>query len=130
MPALYVDTGALGRVLLGEPDRAAILRELTRFDQTVSSRLLGVELRRLALRSARLDATEQLLAGIALIPIADPILTAAATIRPATVATLDAIHLATVVALAEAGTLDAVMTYDAQLAQSAQHHGITVIAPS
>ena len=56
MAALYVDTSALGRVLLGEPDRAAILRELTRFDQTVSSRLLGVELRRLALRSARLDA--------------------------------------------------------------------------
>jgi uncharacterized protein len=130
VPALYVDTSALGRVLLGEPDRAAILRELTRFDQKVSSRLLGVELRRLALPSAQLDATEQLLAGIALIPIADPILRAAETIRPAMVATLDAIHLATAVALAEAGTLDAVMTYDAQLAQGAQHHGITVIAPS
>jgi len=130
VPTLYVDTSALGRVLLGEPDRAAILRALADFEERVSSRLLALELRRLALRIAQHEATEQLLAGIALIPIADPVLRAAEAIPPATVATLHAIHLATAVTLVQAGALDALMTYDAQLAAGAAHHGITVIAPS
>src|SRR5829696_9130933 len=42
VPALYLDTSVLGRVLLGEPDAAAILRELGEFEEHVSSRLLRV----------------------------------------------------------------------------------------
>jgi len=47
---VYVDTGALGRLLLGEPDAPAILRDIGPFEQRVASRLVRVELRRLALR--------------------------------------------------------------------------------
>jgi uncharacterized protein len=126
---LYVDTSALGRVLLGEPDRSAILHELGRFEQKVSSRLLALELRRLALHAGLRDAAEQLLAGVALIPITDPILGAADAMGPTSVATLDAIHLATALSLVSERALDALMTYDAQLAAGARHHGIAVIAP-
>ena len=83
MPAVYLDTSALGRVLLGEPEAPAVLRALERFDQRVASRLLRVELRRLALREDRLDDAGRLLAGVALMPLDDAVLNAAETVAPA-----------------------------------------------
>jgi predicted nucleic acid-binding protein len=127
---VYVDTSALGRVLLGEPDAPAILRDLGGFDQRVASRLLRVELRRLALREQRLHDADQLLAGLALLPLDEALLAAAETVPPSTVATLDAIHLVTALALSGAGRLDAVMTYDARLADGARQRGLTVLAPA
>ena len=47
----------------------------------------------------------------------------------ATVATLDAIHLATALKLAGAGILNTVMTYDARLASAVELHGLRVAAP-
>jgi predicted nucleic acid-binding protein len=130
VPAVYLDTSALGRVLLGEPDAAAILRDLGRFDQHIASRLLRIELRRLALRHDQLEAANQLLAAVALIPLEEALLTGAETIPPATVTTLDAIHLVTALRLSEAGLLDTVMTYDGRLADGARQHGLTVLAPA
>jgi predicted nucleic acid-binding protein len=130
MAAVYVDTSAVGRVLLGEPDAPAVLRDLADFDQHVASRLLRIELRRLALREDALEAADRLLDGVALIPLDDPILASSETLPPATVATLDAIHLATALRLATAGVLDTVMTYDRRLAEGAAHHGLRVLAPA
>jgi uncharacterized protein with PIN domain len=50
MAGLYLDTSALGRVLLAEPDAKAIRATLGTFDAWWSSALLAVELRRLARR--------------------------------------------------------------------------------
>ncbi len=127
---MYVDTSAVGRVLLGEPDAPAVLRDLADFDQHVASRLLRIELRRLALREDALEAADRLLDGVALIPLDDAILASSETLPPATVATLDAIHLATALRLATAGVLDTVMTYDRRLADGAAHHGLRVLAPA
>ena len=77
-----------------------------------------------------LDRVETLLAGISLIPLDEQILAAAETLTPPTVATLDAIHLATAIRLSTTGELDALMTYDKQLAVGAREHGITVLSPS
>lgn len=128
--AVYVDTSALGRVLLTEPDEPAIKRSLADYDKIVSSRLLQVELRRLAFRKNLLNATAELLAEVALISMNELILTASETLSPSAVGTLDAIHLATAVSLSKAGELNALMTYDKQLAAGAQAHGITVLSPS
>jgi uncharacterized protein len=130
VPSVYLDTSALGRVLLDEPDRSTILRDIEAFDVRVASRLLRIELRRLALRHGLLEAADQLLARVSLIPLDDAILAIAETTPPPTVATLDAIHLATALRLADAGALDAIMTYDVRLAEEAQQHGLTVLAPS
>ena len=127
---MYVDTSAVGRVLLGEPDAPAVLHDLADFDQHVASRLLRIELRRLALREDALEAADRLLGGVALIPLDDTILASSETLPPATVATLDAIHLATALRLATAGVLDTVMTYDRRLADGAAHHGLRVLAPA
>lgn len=129
MPSVYLDTSAVGRVLLDEPDRATIVRAMDAFDVHVASRLLRIELRRLALRHDLLDAADKLLTRVALLPIDDGILTGAETTPPATVTTLDAIHLTTALRLADAGALDAMLTYDVRLAEGAQQHGLTVLAP-
>jgi predicted nucleic acid-binding protein len=127
---IYVDTSALGRVLLREPDAPLVLRALADFEQRVASRLLGVELRRLALRTDRLADADQLLAGVALIPLDDDVLALAETIGPSSVATLDAIHLVTAVRAARMAGVDSVMTYDRRLADGAREHGLAVIAPA
>ncbi len=128
--AVYLDTSALGRILLTESDAPAIKRSLAEYDKLVSSRLLQLELRRLAFRKNLLDATAELLAEVALLSMNELILTASETLSPSTVGTLDAIHLATAVCLSKAGELDALMTYDKQLAAGAREHGITVLSPS
>lgn len=129
MLAVYLDTSVLGRVLLGEPDAPVILEALEDFDQHVASRLVRIELRRLALRHGNLADADALLAAIALIPLDDAVLTAAETVSPASVATLDAIHLVAAIRLAEAGLLDALMTYDARLSEGAREHGLSVLSP-
>ena len=130
MPAVYLDTSAVGRVLLGEPDAPAVLRELTRFEQHVASRLLRIELRRLALRHGLLETAAELLAAVALVPLEQAILDSAETLLPPSVGTLDAIHLVTALRLAEAGVLDTIITYDTRLADGARHHGLTVVSPA
>jgi uncharacterized protein len=127
---VYVDTSALGRVLLEEPDKLTIKNALDTFDRVTASHLLRVELRRVGLRCELLDRVDTLLTDIALIPMDNQTLTAAETLTPSAVGTLDAIHLATAVRLAEAGELDALMTYDKRLADGAREHGITVLSPS
>lgn len=116
-------------MLLGEPDAAAVLRDLERFDQVVASVLLRVELRRLATRTRRLADADRLLAGVALVPLDPETLAAAETIPPAELGTLDAIHLVVALRLADAGFADAVMTYDRRLAGAAAAHGLPVRAP-
>jgi uncharacterized protein len=91
---------------------------------------MRVELRRPALRENALEDANRLLAGITLIPLDDAILGSSETLPPATVATLDAVHLAAALKLAAAGALDTVMTYDRRLTEAAEHHGLRVLAPA
>lgn len=128
--SVYVDTSVFGRVLLDEPDKDAIRRDLAKFERRVASRLLRVELRRLARREDALEEADHILDDVQLIPIDEAVLASAETISPTNVGTLDAIHLATAVRLAKAGKLDALMTYDKRLADGAREHDITVLSPS
>jgi predicted nucleic acid-binding protein len=116
--------------MLEEPDKKAIQRDLAGFDQSVASRLLRVELRRVGKREDAIAEADLILDDVLLIPIDESVLATAETIAPTSVGTLDAIHLATAVRLAEAGELDALMTYDKRLADGARTHGITVLSPS
>lgn len=116
-------------MLLGESDQHVIVATLRGFDRRLTSRLLAVELRRLALREGLVEDAERLLEGTSLIPLDDEILNAAEGLHPANVATLDAIHLATALRLAADGAIDALMTYDRRLAEGARFHGLTVLAP-
>lgn len=95
----------------------------------VSSRLLGIELRRLARRRDRVAAGESLAERLELVALDESLLELAEHIAPPTVATLDAIHLATAVALAEHEMVDTVLTYAVALAAGARAHGLAVLSP-
>jgi uncharacterized protein len=126
---IYVDTSALGRVLLAEPDAHAILAELSNYEELWSSSLLTVELGRLGkVRSMESEAAEQL-RTVFLHPVTEDRLRAAATVDPPTVRSLDAIHLVSAIELRAAGSISAAMTFDRQLDAGLAHHGIRVIAP-
>ncbi|MGK2937250.1 MAG: PIN domain-containing protein [Solirubrobacteraceae bacterium] len=129
MPGLYIDTSALGRILLAEPDTAAIRAALGRFDAWWSSELLVVELRRLAAKEGVVETGEALLAEVSLYAVDRALLDLASRIPPIEVRSLDAIHLQTAVTLRDAGTISAVMTYDHQLRRGCEHHGIPAEAP-
>lgn len=128
--SVYVDTSALGRALLDEPEKPAIESALDTFDHSVSSRLLRIELRRLGALRDMLDRVDRLMVDVSFIALDEQLLSAAETLTPLVVRTLDAIHLATAVRLANDGELDALMTYDKQLAVGAREHGLTVLSPS
>lgn len=130
MAGVYIDTSALARVVLGEPDAPAITAALDSFSQHFSSRLLAVELHRVTLREGMPAIADALLGSVALIPLGESILTDAQTVTPTTVATLDALHLVTALRLAEAGLISALLTFDAQLAAGAKTHGLSVLSPT
>jgi uncharacterized protein with PIN domain len=59
MAGLYLDTSALGRILLAEPDATAIRSTLSGYDAWWSSALLVVEMRRLAAREGLTAAADR-----------------------------------------------------------------------
>lgn len=130
MAGLYVDTSALGRVLLTEPDAPAIRSTLSRYDRWWSSTLLVVELRRLAARTGRETAGEALLAEMKLHPLDRSTLERASRLPPSEVRSLDAIHLEAAIALRNAGEIEAVLTFDGQLQRGCEHHLLGVEAPT
>lgn len=126
---MYVDTSVFGRVILDEPDKPAIQRALATFGQSLSSRLLRIELRRVGQRENALEEVDRILEDVVLLPMDEDVLTTAETMIPAVVGTLDAIHLTTAVRLARDGRIDTIMTYDKQLTTGAREHGLKVLSP-
>jgi predicted nucleic acid-binding protein len=129
MAGAYLDTSALGRVLLGEPDAEAIRSRLAEYDAWWSSELLVVELRRLAARERVVAAAEQLLGGVKLVPLGSASLLRASRLEPLVVRSLDAIHLEAALRLSSRREIDAVMTYDRQLQAGCAHHALTAVSP-
>ena len=131
MSLVYLDSSALVKLVVREPESAALMEFLRERPDRVSSTLVLAEVPR-ALRRARFGATarrraREILARVALVDIDRRALTAAAAIDPPIVRTLDAIHLATALALRE--DLAALVTYDRRLAVAAERADLHVQAP-
>lgn len=129
MAGIYVDTSALGRVLLGEPDAQLIRETLSQHDPWWSSALLLVELRRLARREGLEEHGEELLSLVSTRRLDSWALKRAAQLDPIEVRTLDSIHLDAAIQLKRTGAIDAVLTFDQQLQAGCAHHGLPVEAP-
>lgn len=127
----YLDTSAFLKLVVVEPESAALHRFLTRWPGRASASLLRAEAIR-ALRGAgqgaHLGAARQLLGGISLVRLDEPLLDRAAELDRRDLRSLDAIHLAA--ALAIGRDLGAFLTYDERLAGAARWHGLAVQAPS
>jgi hypothetical protein len=128
MAGLYVDTSALGRVLLTEPDAAAIQRDPQSLRPLVVERTSRSRATTLAARARRETAGEALLAEMELHPLDRLTLERASRLPPSEVRSLDAIHLDAAVELRNAGEIAAVMTFDGQLQRGCEHHQLDVEA--
>jgi uncharacterized protein len=129
---MYLDASALVKLLFEEAESEALERWITdRADvPKVTSELSTIELLRVCRRvdESSLPDARGLLAALDLIPIAGPIVEQAATVGSPDLQSLDAINLAS--ALAVGTDLAAVVTYDARLAAAAREAGLTVDAPA
>ncbi len=130
MAATYLDSSALVKLAVEEPESAALRRYLRRRRPLVSSALARTEV----LRSLLLEGEEALARGrsvldrVDLIRVNDRILNAAATLLPVEVRSLDAIHLATAQQLE--ADLGRVVTYDERMLNAATQLGIRTAAPT
>ena len=129
---VYLDSSALVKLVVLEPESAALREVLKGHAARLSSGLAEVEVPR-ALRRAGYGAAEQrrageLLARIALVDVDRAILRAAAAIAPSNLRSLDAIHLATALSLGQ--DLAGIITYDQRLAEAALSADLEVSAPT
>lgn len=127
--ALYLDSSALVKLVVPEPETEALRAELALWDRHVSSALVRTEVVRACARIgvAARRVAERVVASLDLLAIDDAILDAAGRLRPLELRTLDAIHLASAQALGAA--LGAVVAYDTRLIEGAKAAKITAIAP-
>ena len=127
---IYLDSSAIVKLAVEEPESTALRRYLRRRRPLVSSALARAEVGRalLPLGEAALRRGQDVLSRLELIRINDRILIAAGSLLPAELRTLDAIHLATAQQLET--ELARLLTYDERMSAAAQTIGCTVVAPN
>ncbi len=130
MTALYLDSSAFVKIVVPEPESGALRAFLGRRPgRRVSSSLLRAE----ALRAVRhlgpeaLSRVRDALRRVDLVAVDDRILDAAGVLEPRLLRTLDAIHLATALALGE--DLGTILTYDERMLEGARLLGLTSSGP-
>ena len=126
-----MDTSALVKLIVDEPETGA-LREWLAVEprEPVSCDLARTELLRVVRRTApdRAVAARRLLEAVTLTQVTTAVFEQAGRLDPASLRSLDAIHLAAALDLGD--DLDGLVTYDSVLARAAASAGIEVTAPA
>ena len=134
MTGVYLDASAIVKLGTAEPESLALRAWLRDRSPLLTSRISTVEVARAIGRNeagsvaAGRAAAREVFTSVALTELDAGIANRAAELGPATLRALDAIHLATVLALG--GELAAFVTYDGRLADAARAAGLEVIAPA
>ncbi len=125
----YLDSSAIVKLVVREPETPALLRYLRRRRPVVASALARTEVGRatLSLGPVVEQRVREVLDRLDLVRVNDRVLRDAAALVPVELRSLDAIHLAT--ARLFGPTLAGLVTYDARMAQAARLLGIKVLAP-
>ncbi|HEV2975044.1 MAG TPA: type II toxin-antitoxin system VapC family toxin [Solirubrobacteraceae bacterium] len=126
----YVDSSALVKLAVHEPESLALRRYLKRRRPLVCSALARTEVARalLSLGERAVRRGEEVLARIDLVRVNDRVLNAAGQMSPSELRSLDAIHLAT--AQLFGVELWGVVTYDNRMAAAAKELGWRVAQPA
>jgi uncharacterized protein len=131
---VYLDTSALVKLAVDEPESKALRAMLESAPRRVSSELVVVELfRAVRRRDPGGDLGLETLAGevlktVSLYAMTRPLLMEAALLGPAELRSLDAVHLATALRLSD--ELEAIISYDQRLSVAAETNGLQVLAPA
>jgi hypothetical protein len=128
---VYLDTSAFVKLVIPEPETAALVAQLTTMARLVASEILEVEALRATRRASGEDgaaAARAQLTGVRLLPLTDQIRKRASELEPVTLRSLDAIHIATALDLGE--RLARLYAYDARMAAAASGAGLCVCAPA
>lgn len=126
----YVDSSAIVKLVVAEPDSQTLLRYLARRQPLVSSALARTEVAR-ALLPAGVEAVargHEALRRIQLLRVNDRVLSEAGRMEPHDLRSLDAIHLASARQLGAAVKL--IVTYDERMIGAAKALGWSVASPS
>ncbi len=129
MPATYLDSSAIVKLIVAELESAALRRYLRRRRPLVSSALARTE----ALRALLLEGERAVRQGRAvlnrldLVRVSDHILDAAGALLPLSIRPLDAIHLASAQRLGR--DLGRIVTYDERMIDVARVLGIKTMSP-
>ncbi len=127
---IYLDSSAIVKLVVNEPESAALHDFLENRRPLVSSALARVEVSRAVLSYGTQGhrAAQELLVQMDLMRISNRILGIAGTLQPDSLRTLDAIHLASALSLED--TLADFVCYDRRLSQAAAGQGWRVESPS
>jgi uncharacterized protein len=129
---LYLDTSALVKLIVAEPESAALSRYLRRFadDILFTAALARTELVRAVADGGPSAITQarSLLDSIDTVALSRSVLDDAATLPPPLLRSLDAIHLAA--AQRAARSLRAVVTYDGRMSEAAELLGMGPVSPA
>lgn len=129
MPATYLDSSALVKLAIEEPESGALRAHLRRRNTPVSSALARTEV----LRALLLEGEEGIargravLARVELIRVNDRILNAAGSLQPPDIRSLDAIHLATARELGSDSSQ--MISYDQRMVEAAKELGLKTASP-
>jgi len=130
MAATYVDSSAVVKLAVREPQSDALRKYLRRRRPLISSALARAEVLRALLPGgeAALASGRRVLERVDLVRVNDRVLNLAGTLLPLELRSLDAIHLATATRL---GTdLGDIVTYDDRMAAAARSMGYKVSSPT
>ena len=124
---LYVDTSALVKLVVSEPESAAVLAEVAEWSGHVASEIAVTELLRAVRRMspASLPRAIAVLGDVTLVRLHRALLDDAGRLAPAELRSLDAIHIAT----ARVSGATTMVTYDHRMAAAARADGFNVLAP-
>jgi uncharacterized protein len=130
MPATYLDSSAIVKLVIQEPESSALRRHLRRRTPLVSSALARTEVVRALLfeGEAALARARGVLSRIEMIRLSDRILNAAGVLLPSEVRSLDAIHLESARQLGS--DLGQLVTYDDRMAAAAHQLGLSTKSPA
>ncbi len=130
MSIAYLDSSALVKLMVREDETSALEADLAGRDGLVTSRLAEVECRRAAERAGNrrlLQRVSDVFDSIYLLDLTAPVLAHAASLRPSSIRSLDAIHIAAAISVGD-GELD-LITYDDRMAEAARANGLRVAQP-
>jgi predicted nucleic acid-binding protein len=130
MPATYLDSSAIVKLAIEEPESVALRQHLRRRRPLVSSALARTEVLRALLLEGELGLARgrAVLARIDLIRVNDRVLDAAGVLLPEDLRSLDAVHLTTAQQLGS--DLGQVVTYDMRMIESARRLGLRTTSPA